>query len=143
MKTITCIDKTGNPHNFKYTYEIDNDDGKRIWKFIIIPEHEIYKDFFFFSAKEITDNQIKVTMINSHNQGAYSSKGIPEKIIEELQLLTGKEIISSSNNPLSKSFLEEYRTPPATKVWERLIAKGLASYDEQMDTYKFKKKNTL
>ena len=92
--------------------------------------------FLFFSAKETADNYIKVTMINNHNQIEYSAKGIPEKIIQELRNLSDKVIISSSNNPLYKSFDEEYRTLPAYKVWNRLIVQGKASYDTEIDTYK-------
>lgn len=135
MISITCIDKDGQPNNFKCCYEKDYIDYLETWKFTIFPENEIYADFFFLSAQETSDHFMKITMMNNHNQACYSAKGIPEKIIETLQNLSGKTIISSSNNPVYQSFNEEYRTPPATKVWERMKLKGMASYDEQKDTY--------
>jgi hypothetical protein len=136
MTTINCLDKNGIPHNFKYFYEVENDEGMDVWKFMVIPESEIYEDFFFFSAKETVDNCLKVTMINNHNQIEYSAKGIPERIIQELRNLSNKVIISSSNNPLYKSFDGEFRTPPADKFWNRLVTQGKASYDIETDTYK-------
>lgn len=136
MTIITCIDKDGIENNFKYSLEVVEDENYKKWNFMVIPANEIFKDFFFFSAQETKEKQVKITMMNNHNQKEYSAKGIPEKLIQTISLITNQPILSSSNISKYKSFEEEYRTPQATKVWERLKKEGKAHYNEQTDTYR-------
>ena len=137
MKQITCIDKDGYKNNFLYSLEIEKINDYNQWKFSVIPDDGLCSDFFFFSGETISDEKIKITMMNNHNQEIYSGKGIPERLIEELHIITGKDIVSSSNNPHKKVLEEEYRTPPATKVWQRLVNINRASYNTEDDLFTF------
>jgi len=137
MTIITCIDKDGNSNNFKYVLKHENTEDGKVWKFSVIPEDDQFIDFYYLTATEINKNKIKITMINHHNQPMYSAKGITEKLIEVLHSISEMNVASSSNNKLFQSFKAEYRTPPATKVWMRLIEQGLAIYDEESDTFNY------
>lgn len=83
------------------------------------------------------DKNLKIVMMNNHHQEEYIAKGIPEKIIEELSTLSEKIIISSSNKNNYKSFAAEFRTSPATKVWERIVNNGLAEYNDEKDIHTY------
>ena len=67
----------------------------------------------------------------------YTGKGITERLIEESANFLELTIISSTSNPNKKVLNTEFRTVPATKVWERLKNQGLASYNEEDDIYTF------
>ena len=139
MCLIECVDREGIRNNFKYILAKDENSEDRIeWKFSVIPEDEKFADFFYLTAEEINDETLKITMINHHNQDIYIAKGIPEKIIQELSILSEMKVISSSNKSQYQSFESEFRTPSATKVWERIRNFGNATYDSEQDIYSYK-----
>jgi hypothetical protein len=135
---IECIDKDGNVNFFLYKYEINWINNRNVWNFSIIPKEQSWDDFFYFSATEISNDTMKVTMMDHHNRIIYKAKGIPEKMIEELNKITSKKIISSTNNVNSKILFEEFRTPKATNVWNRLKNNNKATFDIDTDIYTFK-----
>jgi len=138
MCLIECIDRYNFRNNFKYTLQKDeNFEDRMEWKFSVIPEDEKFLDFFYLTAEEVDNKTLKITMINHHNQDIYIAKGIPEKIIEQLSILSEMKIISSSNKVQYQSFESEFRTPPATKVWERIKGMGNATYDIEKDIYTY------
>jgi hypothetical protein len=138
MSEIECIDRDGNVNVFLYSYKIDDFNNHYVWVFTIIPKGQNYNDFFSFSATEINQDTMKVTMMSHNNKIIYKAKGIPERMIEELNKITRKKIISSTNNPNSKILPEEFRTPRATKVWNRLLNNDRAIFDIENDIYTFK-----
>ena len=138
MSEIECIDRDGNVDVFIYRYEKDKLDNNYIWDFNIFPKGDSNIDSFSFSATEINLNTIKVTMMKHQEEVIYKAKGIPEKMIEELYKITNKTIISSTNNPKAKILAEEFRTPQASKVWERLLNNEKAVYDIKNDIYTLK-----
>ena len=131
---IIGVGKGGVATTFKYSVEIDNVNGKDVSNFSLIPENEQFVDLFSFSITHINDTTAKVTVMDAHHRPEYSAKGIPEALIKEANLITGKRIISS------KSYVEEggeFRTQHATKVWNRLVDEGRAEYDNDSDTYTY------
>jgi len=138
MCIIECTSKEGIKNNFKYKLSRNENFEDRLeWKFSVIPEDENFTDFFYLSAEEVNSETLKVTMINHHNQDIYIAKGIPERIIRELAIISGQRVISSSNKTQYQSFGAEFRTPPATKVWDRIKTIGNATYDSEKDIYSY------
>lgn len=60
---------------------------------------------------------MRIVMMNNHGVKEYSGAGIPDYMIPEISKVLEKPLISSSNHAIEN---DVYRTPDATKVWERL-----------------------
>lgn len=135
---ITCIDRDGNPNQFKYSLEKSERGGMVEWTFRVMPFDSAVNDWFEFVVTVISSTVGKVTMMTNNNMAEYKGKGIPEKMIEEAAHVLKLTIISSTNKSVKKLPPSEFRTIAATKVWERLREKGQALYDEEEDIYTFK-----
>lgn len=134
---IICIDRNGDQNSFKYSMEKSDEDEKVKWIFRIIPYDLIATDWFEFAITVINPTVGKITVMDNRNMKQYRGKGITEKMIEEAANVLGLTIISSTNNPQKKSLSTEWRTPAADIIWDRLITKGRATYNEQDDIYTF------
>lgn len=132
---IICIDKNGNENTFKYSLEESEENGKKKWVFRVVPHNLIVQDWFEFSVTEVDENTGKITSMNNRKMTEYIAKGIPEKLIEEANSVLNLTINSSSNTEEFKAFPNEWRSESATKVWERLLNRGEAEYDQQRDIY--------
>ena len=130
---ITCVGKDGQERIFKYHLKESEENGKKKWIFMVVPENLQFYDWFEFSVLDINDNNGKVVMMKHNNRPEYIAMGIPERLIEESHIQLKLTIKSSSN----KSNAGEYRTQPADKVWERLVEKGIAEYNEEADEYTY------
>jgi hypothetical protein len=73
-------------------------------------------------------------MLAHHDNPAYVAMGIPDALIPVVAEVLHKTVVSS---PTTADDTGVYRTEAATKVWERLVGKGLASYDIEADVYKY------
>ncbi|WP_326999183.1 hypothetical protein [Comamonas testosteroni] len=92
--------------------------------------HELVsKDFFELVLKPLDDGSHMVLMINAH--GAYGGYGIPDAILPFAANYLSTVIRSSPS--MSENY---WRTPEATKVWERLVAARKAEYNKDSDTYR-------
>jgi hypothetical protein len=143
-KTIQCIGRNEERTTFKYVLNKEICSSGRIeWKFTITPLNDSYSDFFEFIAEEIDEETFKIKTVSHNNQEIYIAKGIPEQMIFELASLSTKNIISSSNKSHSKKIEGEFRTPQATKVWERIKNIGHANYLEEKDIYSFQREKSI
>jgi hypothetical protein len=136
-KEIVCTDRKGNQHYFKYSIEESDDEGFLKWIFKVLPFDLNAPDWYEFSITVIRPGIGKVTLMDNRNMPQYRGKGITERLIEESANFLGLTIISSTCNPNKKVLSTEFRTIPATKVWEKLKNQGLASYNEEDDIYTF------
>ncbi len=134
---ITCIDRNGQEVIFRYELAESEEHDKQKWIFRVLPENLQAADWFEFGITMINDNTGKITVMNNRGIEQYSAKGIPEKLIEVASEVLNIEISSSSNNPQRKTFDTEWRTPAATKVWQRLVEQGRAIYSQDDDTFLF------
>jgi hypothetical protein len=139
-REIVCTDRNGNQNLFKYSLDESDEDGNAKWIFRVMPFDLNATDWFEFGITVINPTIGKVTMMNNRNMVQYKGKGITEKLIEEAANVLGLTIISSTNNPKTKSLLTEWRSEAAGVIWKRLINQGLASFNEQEDIYTFTKK---
>jgi len=90
-------------------------------------------EWFDFKIAFLDNDLIKVTDMFI-GKDKHRKKGIPEALILETKRLYGqKKIISSSN--IHKLITNEWRRSEATKVWERLVSKSLAKYNQSLDTF--------
>lgn len=136
---IICIDPDGNENRFLYSISESEEEGHVKWIFRIMPDNFNATDWYEFAVTIIDDSTGKVTLMDNRNMIQYRGKGITEKLIDESSKLLNVTIISSTNIPNAKSLATEWRTDPATVIWERLKAKGAASHDEQTDIYTYLK----
>lgn len=93
-------------------------------------------DFFDIEVEPVDKSEaaFKIVMMNHYCFAEYAGAGIPDVMIPEISRVIGKSIVSSSNRSAAPG---EYRTAHATKVWDRLVAKELATYDAATDRYEF------
>jgi hypothetical protein len=137
---IICIDRNGNQNSFKYSMDESEESGKVKWVFRVMPHDLNAADWFEFAITVINPTVGKITVMDNRNMVQYRGKGITEKMIEVAANVLGLTIISSTNNPQKKSLSIEWRTPAADIIWERLRAKGLATYNTEDDIYTFIKR---
>ena len=135
MKKIECIGKDKITKTFEYELEERSFLSHREWIFRVYPLVRKSLEFFEFSLTEIDDKTAKVAMMNHHNQPEYIAQGIPERMIEEAYEVLGIQIISSTNSEKHQKLPNEYITIGAVKVWERLVSKGKAYFNEEERVY--------
>lgn len=103
----------------KYRVNIANEDETPSWGIL---------DFQF---DVINDDTLHCSNMYIDNED-YKSKGIPDAVIMNLAKILNKTIVSSTRFKDNGEHLHE----PAKKVWERLVTKGVAHFDETTGRYK-------
>lgn len=136
---IECVANDGTLNQFRYSVEESEEQGKVKWGFKVMPFDLNAIDWYEFSVAKIDDKTGKVVVMDNRNMTEYKGKGITEKMIAIANDILGIKIISSTNNPKFKSLNPEWRTDAATIIWQRLIEKGAAEYDEEKDIYTYKR----
>jgi hypothetical protein len=133
MEALICVGRDGIKHTFYVDYKLIGSPAVQTCNFYVyrssppIPEDE----WFDLTVVRFDPQTFMVTMMQSNYKEWFSAKGIPEAIIPYAAGILKCHIVSSSN----KKNAGEYRTPPATKAWERLRNKALADYDAENDRY--------
>ncbi|MEA9609082.1 hypothetical protein QY702_22345 [Xanthomonas campestris pv. plantaginis] len=97
----------------------------------MVTHESISHEFFELILKPLDDDSHMVMMINAHN--AYGGFGIPDAIIPFAASHLSTELRSSPTISTDGNY---WRTPAATKVWERLVAGGKAEYNKETDIYR-------
>lgn len=130
MIQLRCTDKKGNEKIFLLKCEHDS--------FLCEFTYHVYSDplpisgeFFELSVKEVQGELQVISMFN-HNEPEYKGKGIPDSLLMHIASQSGKRVRSSPTRAPGGV----YRTSDATKVWDRLVSKNLASFSEQEDVYR-------
>ncbi len=130
---INCTGRDGEERIFKYHLKESEENGQKKWIFMVVPENMQFNEWFELSVLDLNGNEGKVVMMNHHKRPEYIAMGIPERLIEEANIQLDLTIKSSSN----KLGVGEYRTPNAEKVWERLVERDLAEYNDETDEYTY------
>lgn len=129
MATIKCVGKDGVSRDF----EVESEEvltGKK-WDFSVRAQES--NDFFQLTVETSDDNKVRITQIFHNDDPAYKGMGIPDALLPYVASQLKKQIISSSNKFPSKP--GEWRSVYANKMWDRLVGKVQAVYDEQKDVY--------
>lgn len=128
---VTCTGRDGIQRTFIVRHE--KCAWKDEWTFRVYATPTLISgEFFELSLKVISGDMAKIIAIHNNGEDAYKAKGIPEALLPFASKVTDKKIVSSSTNDE-----DGYRTPDATKMWERLCRKGLAEKDEDNDRFLF------
>ena len=135
MKKINCITREKIEIDFYYIYETLFENGRNKHYFKVYSDNIEEEDFAEFEFIEIDKVTLKPIMMEHHYIEKYVAKGIPERIIEVVQNITNKNVISSSNK--RKILDTEYRTESSEKVWERLVQQNKAEYKNENDIYRY------
>ena len=121
---------------YECEYEIhdrydDHNDINKI-EFRLIMKGDSVQNWFDFKLAPISNDILKVTDMFI-GKDYHRKKGIPEALILEAKKIFSKKIISSSEKyPI---LISEFRREAATKVWMRLMEKGYAKYNRELDIF--------
>jgi hypothetical protein len=133
MPPLLCTGRDGIERTFEYSFE--KDQFEETWHFrvqTIPPQPD--GEAFDLSVTALDDAAVRQVMLAHHDNPAFAAKGIPDALIAVVAAVLGKKVVSS---PTTADDTGVYRTVAATKVWDRLLAKGVASYDAETDVYAY------
>jgi hypothetical protein len=128
--TISCTGQDGVCRNFTLCISQDRLGGLAI-NVHTIPEQQSGISFEI-TLKPTGPNEYRQTEIFHHIVDGYKAKGIPDTAIP---FLCQNFSISIESSPSSTQGNAHSRTGAATKMWDRLVAKGLARYSPDRDVY--------
>lgn len=92
-----------------------------------------WDEFFEVGADEVGGSRLQIVAMDHHQDARFEKMGLPEACIRLLGQLIEQSVVSSSNRRAVDS--GEWRTPAATKAWDRLVAAGHARYDPDEDRF--------
>ena len=99
---------------------------------VLPPSDEDVGHWFDLTLQRVSAQAYRIGTIDG-NRTEYGGKGIPDALLPELANRLGVDIWSSLQwNDADPS---ERRTGDADKMWNRLVAKGLATYDREERRY--------
>jgi len=135
MTTIICTGNDNVARTFEYEHIFNDSEAVpyHLFRVFSLPKSN---DFYSMEISKSLNGKFIITSIANNSDPALKGKGITEKMIQEARTILGQSIWSSSNRG-HKFFETEWRSEPATKIWERLVKKKLASYDPINDRYCF------
>lgn len=135
MTPIKCVGKDGVEREFYYSTEEDTLD--HVWMFRVYKNQNSEGDSGFeVKYKPISDFVWMQAGIYHHGNQEYSGKGIPEVIIPEVSRNRKVLIVSSPSQAQPTEYEENiFRTPDATKMWQRLVNKEIAVYNSNADIF--------
>ncbi|MGX0136290.1 hypothetical protein [Cupriavidus metallidurans] len=128
MPIFQCVDKHGNQRGFEY--KIVRNGNEVTFRVTNIPPLPT-GDFFDLKVEHIDATHVRIVMLHHYYVPAYAGKGIPDALLPIVSQELGKTVQSSPTSGAGAV----YRTEAATSMWKRLEAKGMATYDQQMDIY--------
>ena len=133
METITCIGKDNQSRTFELCC-VENPFKQR-WTFFAytdprLPSGENYQASFVADPDDLTI--VRSVGMFAHAP-EYQKVGLPEATILHAAKVIGRRIVSSRNNEEKSN--GEYRSLTAEKVWQRLVSQGLATYDNETDSF--------
>ena len=132
MPVLACTGRDGVARTFEYRYSREPLSGEWSVKVTSIPPLP-GGDFFEMKLAPIDEETLRVVMVNHFNVPSYVGMGIPDALLPAIKSVLGKNVESS---PSYGTRGNVYRTPAATKVWERLRQMRLATYDPARDIYR-------
>ena len=89
-------------------------------------------EFYEARFEHASPGVLRQVVMSHHGQQEYMAKGIPEAVLLEMRRRFGCRIESS---PSYDAGAGQFRGAPANRVWDRLVRRGLAVWDEQRAIY--------
>ena len=118
-----------------FDYSVEKDQFEEPWHFrvqTVPPQPD--GEAFDLSVTTLDDATVRQGMLAHHDNPAYVAMGIPDALIPVVSAVLAKKVVSS---PTTADDTGVYRTEAATKVWDRLVGKGVANYDPDADVYQY------
>ncbi len=131
MTHLSCVGRDGKTRVFDYQVQISSSGDNYTFKVRTVPPMKS-DDFFELELEKLDTNTVCVIMAHHHNKPEYAAKGIPEALLPEVKRKLEMNVESS---PMDGKQNNVFRTPAATKYWERLVATNGAIYDNLRDVY--------
>lgn len=130
MSQISCIGRDGITRIFDYSVSQSAEGG---WTFRVRSDPPPASgDFFELGVEKVGLTTVRVVIASHFLRPEYKAMGIPEALLPEIKRVLSLSVESS---PTSGATTNVYRTPAATKYWDRLKAAGGATYDSKRDVY--------
>lgn len=129
MSELKCIGRDGVARTFDVRW--DKDIFAEKWKFRVVTSPALPGgEAFHLDIEEISEGLGRVVMMNNYGVREYCGMGIPEALLPLASATLGMKLQSSptlgtSSTPGASGI---YRTPAATKVWNRLVNAGKATH---------------
>jgi len=133
LNKLDCVGADGVHREFLWRVEKALFEEK--WTFRVETQAATTSGDAFELAVELLEDRadtVRVIMMHHYGHPEYKAKGIPDALLPLVRQYLGKNVESS---PSRGDTTGVYRTPAATRVWERLKAAGLADYDPKRDVY--------
>jgi hypothetical protein len=118
-----------------FEYGVEKDQFEETWHFrvqTVPPQPD--GEAFDLSVAALDEATVRQVMLAHHNNTAYAAMGIPDALIPVVAAVLGKKVVSS---PTTADDAGVYRTVAATKVWDRLVQKGVATFHAGADIYEY------
>lgn len=131
MPQFLCRDRFGQERVFRYESQTDPSGTVDFQVYSVPPP--MSGDFFECSFTPLNPTTVRQTMIDHHGHPNYAGMGIPDSLLPIAAAKIGKTIVSSPGLAPGGGV---WRTPFATKMWNRLVAKQLATYDPVADVFR-------
>jgi hypothetical protein len=103
-----------------------------IWEYKVTSSGEVGWYFFVVQEFGADAESLKLVTMRADDCPELRKKGIPDSVLPELVRLHGKDLVSSNNFAIGSG---ELQSPDAVKVWERLVASGIAKYCSSLERY--------
>ena len=130
MSHFLCIGRDGVIRAFRYIYEEELDGTHSFMVYSVPPPADGSAFEAAFCA--IDADTVRQTVIVHHGHPNYRAMGIPDSLLPIVAAKLGKTVVSSPSVAPGGGV---FRTVNATTMWNRLIARGIASYDQATDIY--------
>lgn len=139
MQILTTIDRLGQTHQFNFTVENNQIEGRNSWVYYVFQTNEY--EHFYINLIELTPNKILILYIGNNDHPSVSGKRIMDAMIPLLSERHQADVVSSSNIEALKISNWEGREDGATVIWDRLNTQfENVRYLEEEDRYVFEKK---
>ncbi len=122
---------------FECTLASNQSNGLIVHEFLIKPKGIDTYQQFQFEVTSIPGGISIVSNIQNNNFPLVSGKGISYIMIGYAHQYVGENLYSSTNSENHKLLPNEFITPDAQKIWERLCSEGRAIYCNSNYRYKY------
>ena len=130
MGHFLCTGRDGVIRAFRYVYEEELNGTHSFMAYSVPPP--VDGTAFEATFTDIDADTVRQTMIVHHGHLSYREKGIPDSLLPIAAAKLGKMVVSSPSVAPGGGV---FRTVDATAMWNRLVARGIASYDQATDIY--------
>jgi hypothetical protein len=130
METIIC-----NGEYFDYELNSFYSNNLVVYDYTIWGHGLEHIELFQFEVTIASDGTPIVSNMQNNDEPLESGKGLDEFMIQHVGGYVAGRLHSSSNSEIQKKLPNEFRTPSVTKIWEKLVAFGIAIYDEKQDRF--------